>query len=113
MRFVRRHRGSRGVRGHRPATGVRLYFAQGTARDADATNVALSNRGLDVYSAFGAVAVLSTARRLHKHEGPEAPLEFARNGRSDTYLEILHRLRAPVWSLRGLLLARANASTAP
>ena len=38
-----------------------------TAQNADASHVALSNRGLDVYSEFTNVVILSNVHRLHKH----------------------------------------------
>ena len=63
-----------------------------TVLDVDATNVALSNRGLDVHSEFSEVVVLSNVHRLHKHDAPPTPEEIAHNGRSDAYLPMPHWL---------------------
>ena len=69
-----------------------------TMTDMGKQNVTLSNRGLDVYSTFTKVIVLTKTHRLTMIDNPKTKEEFAFNERAERFVQVLRRLRDCDWT---------------
>ena len=69
-----------------------------TTTDMGKQSVTLSNRGLDVYSNFTKVIVLTKTHRLTMIEDPKTKEEVAFNERAERFVQVLRRLRDCDWT---------------
>ena len=71
---------------------------KGTAQDGEKQHVQLSNRGLQVYSSFKKVIVLTKTHRLTMVKEPKTQAEFDFNARAERFVCVLRRLRDLEWT---------------
>ena len=71
---------------------------KGTANDGDKQHVQLSNRGLEVYSSFTKVIVLTKTHRLTMIKEPKTKAEHEFNARAEKFVAVLRRLRDLEWT---------------
>ena len=63
------------------------------------SSVLLSNKGLDIYSEFQDVIILTTVRRLSVIDNPQTEEDRAYNERAQRFITVLHRLRDLDWDI--------------
>ena len=71
---------------------------KGTSTDGDKQHVQLSNRGLEVYSSFNKVIVLTKTHRLTMIQDPQTQAERDFNARAERFVSVLRRLRDLEWT---------------
>ena len=69
-----------------------------TSTHPDQQSVQLSNRGLDIYTDFPKVILLTKAHRLAKIDTPQTDADHAFNERADRFVQVLRRLRDIEWT---------------
>ena len=72
---------------------------QQTKENGQSASVKLSNRGLELYSSFDDVVILTTCHRLRTMANPKNEDEREANERAKRFIQILHRLRAMKWAI--------------
>ena len=71
---------------------------KGTSTEGDKQHVQLSNRGLEVYSSFNKVIVLTKTHRLTMIQDPQTQAERDFNARAERFVSVLRRLRDLEWT---------------